>query len=88
MVYEHQRALGNPKPYRDMYRSGRQAQGERHYRAHLRNGSAESVSELARTLRASRTCLLCFERAADECHRSLIVEALLERVPTLRVKHL
>lgn len=36
--YEHVRALGNPKPYRELYRSGRVSEGEKRYRAHLHNG--------------------------------------------------
>ena len=36
--YEHVRALGNPKPYRELYRSGRVDEGVERYRAHLNNG--------------------------------------------------
>jgi uncharacterized protein (DUF488 family) len=32
--YQHVRELGNPKPYRELYRSGRIDEGERLYRAH------------------------------------------------------
>jgi uncharacterized protein (DUF488 family) len=86
--YEHSRALGNPKPSRDLYRSGRQAQGERQYLAHLRNGSAASVDALAGTLDGEPTCLLCFEQDHRHCHRALLVEELGRRLPTLRVSHL
>jgi len=86
--YEHERALGNPKPSRDMYRSGRQAEGERAYLAHLRNGSAGAVDELAATLADERTCVLCFEHDHRECHRALIVAELRERLPNLLVEHL
>ena len=41
--YDHERALGNPKPLRDLYRSGRQPEGEAGYLAHVRNGSAWAV---------------------------------------------
>lgn len=86
--YEHERALGNPKPSRDMYRSGRQAEGERQYLAHLRNGSSDAVDELAATLADEPTCVLCFEHDHRECHRALIVAELRERLPNLLVEHL
>lgn len=86
--YHHERALGNPKPSRDMYRSGRQAEGERVYRAHLRNGSAAAVDDLAETLAEEPTCVLCFEHDHRECHRALIVAELRERLPSLLVEHL
>lgn len=86
--YSHERALGNPKAYRDMYRSGHQADGERGYRAHIQNGSAWAVDELAESLPSALTCILCFEQDHRTCHRSLIVEELRERVPELKVEHL
>ena len=33
--YVHIRALGNPKPYRDLYKSGRVEEGRRCYEKHL-----------------------------------------------------
>jgi uncharacterized protein (DUF488 family) len=86
--YQHERALGNPKTYRDMYRAGRQPEGERGYLAHIRNGSSWAVDELAETLGAQRTCLLCFERDHRECHRNLIVGELRTRGTDVRVRHL
>jgi uncharacterized protein (DUF488 family) len=86
--YEHERALGNPKPSRDLYRSGRQREGERQYLKHLRNGSADAVDALARTLGREATCVMCFEHDHSRCHRALIVDELRERIPNLRVKHL
>ena len=86
--YEHERALGNPKPYRDLYRSGRRREAERRYRAHLWNGSGWAVEQLADSLLETTTCLLCFEHRHADCHRSVIVDALQERLPALRVAHL
>ncbi len=86
--YEHERALGNPKPLRDLYRSGRQADGERQYLAHLRNGSAAAVDALAGRLDETPTCIMCFEADHTSCHRALIVQELHRRCPDLRVEHL
>jgi uncharacterized protein (DUF488 family) len=86
--YRHVRALGNPKAYRDLYKSGRVSEGEERYRAHLHNGSYPALIELGETLAESPTCLLCFETAHDECHRSVIVDALEARHDDLAVIHL
>lgn len=86
--YEHERALGNPKQSRDLYRSGQQEEGERQYLAHLRNGSADAVDALAAKLADEPTCVLCFEHDHRACHRNLIVAELRERLPALRVEHL
>jgi len=86
--YEHHRALGNPKPLRDLYRSGRKDEGEKRYRAHLRDGCAVAVDQLAEQLQTRRTCVLCFEKDHHVCHRAVIVEELHERVDGLRLEHL
>lgn len=86
--YEHERALGNPKPLRELYKSGRQAEGETGYREHIRNGSAWAVDRLADTLEDGPTCLMCFEQDHETCHRQVIVDELLARLPALRVEHL
>ena len=85
--YDHIRELGNPKVFRDLYKAGRIREGERRFRAHLRNGSHAALVELSNTLDAP-TCLLCFEAAHEKCHRTVIVEALELRVPGLDVIHL
>lgn len=86
--YEHERALGNPKPLRDLYRSGRQAEGERGYLAHVRNGSAPAVDALAESLDEQLTCVMCFEADHRTCHRTLLVDELAVRRPGLVVTNL
>ena len=86
--YEHVRALGNPKPYRDLYKAGRIQEGEKRYRAHLHNGSYPALVELSVRLDAIPTCLLCFEASHEECHRAVIVDALEDRLGELDVVHL
>jgi uncharacterized protein (DUF488 family) len=86
--YEHERGLGNPKPLRDLYKSGRQAEGEAGYRAHVRNGCAWAVDWLSGTLADGPACLLCFEADHTTCHRNVIVDELRARVPALRIQHL
>lgn len=86
--YEHVRALGNPKPYRDRYKSGDVVGGAQKYRAHLHNGSAAPLTELAHSLASRRTCLLCVEKSHEVCHRAVIAGAIAELLPRLTVVHL
>jgi uncharacterized protein (DUF488 family) len=85
--YDHRRELGNPKRYRDLYKAGKVAEGERGYRSHIGNGARLAVQELAGTLTAG-TCLLCVERDHATCHRNVIADELRGLLPGLRVRHL
>lgn len=86
--YQHARELGNPKAYRELYRSGRPEEGAQRYRDHLHNGSYHALISLSETLEETPTCLLCFEAAHDECHRAVIIDALEARQDDLAVVHL
>jgi uncharacterized protein (DUF488 family) len=86
--YVHVRALGNPKPNRQRYWAGDIEGGAAVYRKHLNNGSRGALIELAESLGDDPSCLLCFERNHVECHRDVIVDALQELHPDLRVSHL
>lgn len=86
--YEHVRALGNPKPVRDRFKSGDVVGGARAYRTHLHNGSRGALLELAESIDTEKTCLLCVEHSHVNCHRSIIAGALAERLPRLAVVHL
>jgi hypothetical protein len=57
--YVHMCALDNPKPYRDLYRPGRQEEGEALCLAHLRNGAAVAVDRLSAAVGERPTCVLC-----------------------------
>jgi uncharacterized protein (DUF488 family) len=86
--YEHVRALGNPKPSRELYKTGRVRAGVSAYRKHLDNGSRSALLALAERLNQERLCLLCVEHDPEQCHRSVIVNALRGEVPGLVVTHL
>ena len=86
--YEHVRALGNPKPYRDRYKSGDVDGGARAYRSHLHNGSYPALVELADSLPSVKTCLLCVEESHAACHRAVIAGAVAERLPRVAIVHL
>lgn len=86
--YEHDKRLGNPRPYRELYWAGDTEAGADAYRGHLHNGSDPALVELAARLRSERICLLCVEHDVERCHRAVIVEALQARLPRLAVRHL
>jgi uncharacterized protein (DUF488 family) len=86
--YVHERALGNPKPYRGAWKSGDSAAGAAGYVAHLAERSSQEVDALARRVADGGVCLLCVEHDPASCHRSLLVDALRERLGALDVRHL
>jgi uncharacterized protein (DUF488 family) len=86
IAYEHARALGNP--HRDLYRAGRFAQGEAAYRRHLTEPEGQAaLAHLQETL-DTPTSLLCLEASPKHCHRTLVAQALAERLPGLAVVEL
>jgi hypothetical protein len=74
--YIHIRALGNPKPYRELYKSGRVDEGREHYTRHLLSNHRDALNELVPLLRDKRTVLMCVEHDATTCHRTVILDAL------------
>lgn len=86
--YLHFRELGDPKPGREAARSGDHAGFQRIYRAHLESAAAQAAlvkaSQIARNL---SSCLLCFERNHEGCHRTIVADAMV-RGTGLQVTHL
>ena len=73
--YRHYRQLGDPKAGRDAAKSGDFAKFEEIFSAHmLKDETQKSLAELLLVAREKRTCLLCFERCANHCHRSIIAD--------------
>lgn len=79
--YVHLRGLGTPKDGREAARSGKFADMQRIYRAHLKTPQArEELDELASlVMKAGPVCLLCYERDHTHCHRQMIAEIIEER---------
>jgi uncharacterized protein (DUF488 family) len=78
--YVHVRALGNPKPYRDLYKSGRRAEGRLAYHKHLLREQRTALDDLVVLLREKPSALMCLERDPCACHRTVIIEALQEEL--------
>ena len=80
--YLHFRQLGTPAEGRHAARAGRVKEMHRIYAEHLATEAAQDeLKTLAELVRSGRhICLLCLEANADDCHRSLIVDALKEKM--------
>jgi hypothetical protein len=74
--YVHMRGLGNPKPTRDLYKSGRVEEGRAGYERYLLTEQRGVLEELAALLTEKRTALMCVEHDAGTCHRTVIIDAL------------
>lgn len=88
IAYEHIRELGNPPAGREAARAGHMAAYREIFTAHL-NG-ADGRKGLERALAAAanqRVCLLCFEKSAAHCHRSMVVSRI-EAMAAREVVHL
>jgi uncharacterized protein (DUF488 family) len=86
--YEHVRALGNPKPIRDRWKSGDTKDAADAFRLYLHNESRSALCGLAESVRTETICLLCVEHSHLDCHRSLIAGAVAESLPRVAVVHL
>lgn len=75
--YTHIRELGNPPAGREAMRIGHMAVFREIIATHLDSEKGQAGLERAVALAAEeRVCLLCMERAARHCHRSLVAERL------------
>ncbi len=74
--YVHAKVLGNPKPYRDLYKSGRIAEGREAYRELLVTERLDAVESIVPLLRQKRCALMCVEHDEQTCHRSVIFESI------------
>ena len=76
--YRHFRHLGTPAEGRAAARRGDHATLEAVYAGQLELPEAlAQMAELRDLALEQRVCLLCYERRAAECHRSLLIGALL-----------
>ncbi len=76
--YVHLRALGTPAAGREAARAGRIDDLRRIYAAQLDLPEALVAAERLKALAAEApSALLCYERAPDACHRSLLHAAVL-----------
>lgn len=78
MAYRHFRDLGTPSDGRAAARRGDHVALERIYSGQLELPEAlAQMAQLRALAEEKKVALLCYERRAAECHRSLLVSALL-----------
>ena len=79
MAYRHFRDVGTPPEGREAARRGDRETLAQVYAGQLELPEAlAAMAELRALALEKRTCLLCYCREADKCHRSLLIKALLE----------
>lgn len=83
--YVHEPDLGNPPENRAAFRSGDAVAGRAVLLERLNNGARPAVRRLADMARRGRVAVLCVEREAARCHRSVVLEAACEIEPGLEV---
>jgi hypothetical protein len=79
IAYEHMGGLGNPPAIREIYLAGDAQAGHRRFREHLMNGAGGAVDELVEIAGRETVTLLCLERDAYRCHRSVVAIVAAER---------
>ena len=79
--YAHLRSLGTPKAGRQAARADDAALMRKIYCEEVLDTAAGGVAldELAALAEAAPTCLLCFERDPERCHRRVLAERLTAR---------
>jgi len=80
--YLHLRPLGTPADGRQAARAGRIAEMRSIYADQLETPEAALAMEQALAEASSRSAaLLCYEREAPDCHRSMLAQRMVERMP-------
>lgn len=76
-------ALGDPKEGREAARRGDKENFERVFYRHMETEPAQQALENAIEIaQKSRSCLLCFEKKAEMCHRLIVAKAMALRMET------
>ncbi|QYX57982.1 DUF488 domain-containing protein [Roseovarius sp. SCSIO 43702] len=79
--YFHFVSLGDPKPGRDAARAGEFDLFRSIYGTHMQTEPAQdALRDLTDTVQAAPTCLLCFERDPETCHRTIVAREISEEV--------
>jgi uncharacterized protein (DUF488 family) len=80
--YLHLRPLGTPAAGREAARKGRTSEMRAIYGEQLDTPEAALAIEQALEEASARpSALLCYERDAPDCHRSMLAQLMVERIP-------
>lgn len=83
--YVHEPTLGNPKENRESFQLDDPEPGRAAFRTRMLGSGLGALRHVASLMKSERTALLCMESDDARCHRQVIVDALLEMEPTMRV---
>ncbi|MEH6653920.1 DUF488 domain-containing protein [Loktanella salsilacus] len=73
--YIHYKTLGDPKPGRDAAKAGDFKTFERIFYGHMaKEDTQAAIADLLKVASSDLTCMMCFERCAKHCHRSIIAD--------------
>lgn len=88
VAYEHWKKLGTPKPVRDLLR--KEKDWDAYSDAYLQrlDDRPDLVAALAERTVGEAACLMCFERDALSCHRSLVAQRMQDQGYIDEVVHL
>jgi uncharacterized protein (DUF488 family) len=79
IAYVHLRELGTPKEGRMAARRGRTAEMREIFEAHMAEPAAQlQLAQAIEIARGRKAALLCYEADHRGCHRSIVVEHMLE----------
>lgn len=77
ITYVHLKALGDPKTGRDAAKRGDFVAFRRIYNEHIKGRAAqEALQQAGAEASTAMSSLLCYERAHENCHRSIVADAL------------
>lgn len=80
IAYLHLRALGTPAAGRQAARAGRVAEMRAIYADQLETPEAAlAIEQALAAATAQRAALLCYEKEAAGCHRSMLAERMIDR---------
>ena len=88
VAYEHWKDLGSPKPVRDLLRMAKDWDAYSDAYLQRLDDRPDLVAALAERTAREAACLMCFERDALSCHRSLVAQRMQERGYVDEVVHL
>lgn len=88
IAYVHLKGLGTPKSGRAAAKAGDRAGFEAIFAAHTKTPEFQSdLAKAAVIARAGGTCLMCYERDPNNCHRQ-IVAGLMQDKDGFEVRHI
>jgi uncharacterized protein (DUF488 family) len=77
--YLNLKVLGDPKEGREAARSGKLEQFRQIFTDHIANDDAEkAMSDIIALMPKKHICLMCYERDHKFCHRSILIEKMME----------